>query len=129
MLKKFPSDKMNGTEMLFLFFRERQLITVSLLICDSYMSWSTRFVSLTLCVGCSISDFVVSFLLKFIFLIKCMDSLNLKCHNYFQNENNRKATYSLAPRFLISKVQQEVLKFNDICMSWSSPKTDLETNF
>ena len=129
MLKKFPSDKMSGTEMLFLFFRERQLITVSLLICDSYMSWSTRFVSLTLCVGCSISDFVVSFLLKFIFLIKCMDSLNLKCHNYFQNENNRKATYSLAPRFLISKVQQEVLKFNDICMSWSSPKTDLETNF
>ena len=129
MLKKFPSDKMNGTEMLFLFFRERQLITVSLLICDSYMSWSTRFVSLTLCVGCSISDFVVSFLLKFIFLIKCMDSLNLKCHNYFQNENNRKATYSLAPRFLISKVQQEVLKFNDICMSWSSPKTDLEKNF
>ena len=129
MLKKFPSDKMNGTEMSFLFFRERQLITVLLLICDSYMSWSTRFVSLTLCVGCSISDFVVPFLLKFIFLIKCMDSLNLKCHNYFQNENNRKATYSLAPRFLISKVQQEVLKFNDICMSWSSPKTDLEKNF
>ena len=58
-----------------------------------------------------------------------MDSLNLKCHNYFQNGNNRKATYSLAHRFLISKVQQEVLKFNDICMSWSSPKTDQETNF
>ena len=27
------------------------------------------------------------------------------------------------------KVQQEVLKFNDICVSWSSPKTDMVTNF
>ena len=26
---------------------------------------------------------------------------------------------------LIFKLQQKVLKFNDICMSWSSPKTDL----
>ena len=56
-----------------------------------------------------------------------MDSLTLK-HNYFQNENNRKATHSFAPRPLIFKLQQEVLKFNDICVSWSSPKTDLVTN-
>ena len=53
-----------------------------------------------------------------------MDSLTLK-HNYFQNENNRKATHSFAPRPLIFKLQQEVLKFNDICVSWSSRKTDL----
>ena len=26
-------------------------------------------------------------------------------------------------------VQQEVLKFNDICVSWSSPKTDLGEKF
>ena len=26
------------------------------------------------------------------------------------------------------ELPQEVLKFNDICMSWSSPKTDQETN-
>ena len=26
-------------------------------------------------------------------------------------------------------LQQEVLKFNDICVSWTSPKTSLETNF
>ena len=26
---------------------------------------------------------------------------------------------------LIFKLQEKVLKFNDICMSWSSPKTDL----
>ena len=43
-----------------------------------------------------------------------MDSLTLK---------------RFAPRPLIFKLQQEVLKFNDICVSWSSPKTDLETNF
>ena len=37
---------------------------------------------------------------------------------------------SFAPRPLIFKLQQEVLKFNDICMSWSSPETDwMETNF
>ena len=27
------------------------------------------------------------------------------------------------------KLQQEVLKSNDIYVSWSSPKTDLEINF
>ena len=34
-----------------------------------------------------------------------------------------------APRSLIFKLQQEVLKFNDFCVSWSSPKTDLVKNF
>ena len=56
-----------------------------------------------------------------------MDCLTLKRHNSFQNENNRKATHSFAPRPLIFKFQQEVLKFNDICEIWSSPKADLET--
>ena len=58
-----------------------------------------------------------------------MDPLILKRHNSFQNENNRKATHSFAPKPLIFKLQQEILKFNDICVSWSSPKTDLVTNF
>ena len=49
-------------------------------------------------------------------------SLTLKCHNSFQNENNEKATHSFAPRPLIFKLQQKVLKFKDIFMSWSSPK-------
>ena len=53
-----------------------------------------------------------------------MDSLTLKRHNYFRNENNKKATHSFAPRPLIFKLQQEALKLNDICMSWNSPKTD-----
>ena len=51
-----------------------------------------------------------------------MDTLTLKRHTFFQNENKRKATHIFAPRPLIFKLQQELLKFNDICVSWSSPK-------
>ena len=47
-----------------------------------------------------------------------MDSWTLKCHNSFQNKNNRKATHSFALRPLIFKLQQKVLKFNDIFVSW-----------
>ena len=60
---------------------------------------------------------------------KCMGSLTLKRHNSFQNKTNRKATHTFAFRPQILKLQQEVLKFNDICVSWSSPKTDLVTSF
>ena len=72
--KKFSLDKINGTKNSLFLFRELQLITVLLLICDSYMSWSTRFVSLKLCMGFSIFD-SVSFLLKFIFLFNKMHRL------------------------------------------------------
>ena len=58
-----------------------------------------------------------------------MDSLTLKRHNSFQNYNNRKSTHSFAPRPLIFKLQQDVLKFNGICLSWGSPNTEQETNF
>ena len=58
-----------------------------------------------------------------------MDSLTIKRRNSFQNSNNRKTKQSFAPRPMIFKLQQEFLKFNDICVSWSSPKTDLVTNF
>ena len=34
-----------------------------------------------------------------------------------------------SPRPLIFKLQREVLKFNGTSVSWSSPKTELETNF
>ena len=50
-------------------------------------------------------------------------------HNSFQNQSNKKPTHSFAPRPLTFKLQQEVLNFNDICVSCSSPKTDLVTNF
>ena len=58
MLKKIPSDKI---KMPSFFFREPQLITILLLIYDSYVSF-------TLCVGISNFDSVF-FLLKFIFLL------------------------------------------------------------
>ena len=74
----------------------------------------------------------VSFLLNVVFLFKkTMDSLTLKYHKYhksFQNQNDRKAKNSFAPRPLIFKLQEQVWKFNDIYVNWSSPKTDPETN-
>ena len=62
MLKKFPLWKF------LFFFHELQLIVVLLLIRSSYTSWSTRAISLKLCVGFSIFD-SVSFLLNVIFLL------------------------------------------------------------
>ena len=53
----------------------------------------------------------------------------LKPHHSFQNENNTKVTDGFDPRPLIFKLQQEVLKFNDIRVSWGSSKTDLVRNF
>ena len=40
-----------------------------------------------------------------------------------------KDTYNFAPRHMIFKLQQDAFKFNHTCVSWSSPKTGLETNF
>ena len=45
----------------------------------------------------------------------------------FRINNNRKTTHSFASGPLIFKLQQEVWKFGDICLSWISPKADLET--
>ena len=61
-------------KMLSFFFREFQLITVLLLICDTYMNWNTSFVSLKLCVGFSTFN-SAWFLLKFIFLLNKMQGL------------------------------------------------------
>ena len=55
--------------------------------------------------------------------------MTLKRRNTFQNSKNRKATHRFDPRPPIFKSQQEVLKFNDICVSWGSPKTDQVINF
>ena len=54
---------------------------------------------------------------------------DLKRSNSFQNQINGKATHSFASRPLIFKLQKEVLKLKDICVSWSSPKTDQVTMF
>ena len=73
-LKKPLRTKQTVQKMLSFSFRRLQLIAILLLICDSYMSWSTRFVSLNLCVGFSIFD-SVSLLLNFIFLFNKMHGL------------------------------------------------------
>ena len=65
------------------FLRELQLITVFLLICGSYMSWSTRFFSLKLCVEFSIFDFV-SFLLN-LHTVLLPDHWFLSCNKKFEN--------------------------------------------
>ena len=71
MLKKIPSDKINGTIPSF-FFHELQLIRVLLLICDSYnftvwvYPWKFH--------GLSIFD-SVPFLLEFILLFNKMQEL------------------------------------------------------
>ena len=116
------------------FFRELQLIIVLLLSRNSYMSWSTWSISLKLRVGFSVFDstsFSLNFIYLFIYLFfqQKADSLTLKRHNSFQNKSNRKATRSFARKPLIFKLQQELWKFHDICVSWRSPKTGLETNF
>ena len=49
-----------------------------------------------------------------------MDYLALKRHNSFKIKI--KAAHSFAHKRLIFKLQQEVLKFNDIRVSWSSSK-------
>ena len=49
-----------------------------------------------------------------------MESLSLKRHKSFQNRIEK--PHSFAPRPLIFKLQQEVLKFNDIFVSRSSQK-------
>ena len=69
-------------------------------------------------------------LLKFILLFNKMNELfDFKRSWFLSKSNNRKATHSFAPRPLIFKFHQEVLKFSDICVGCSPPKTDLETNF
>ena len=104
MLKKIAPDKTNGTKNAIYFFREPQLITVLLLICDSFTSWSTRFVSLKVCVGFSIFD-SVSFLLKFICLFKKINGL-----------------FDFKTSWFLSKLK-------DVCVSWSSPKGNRKSNF
>ena len=79
-LKKISLTKSTIQKIPSFFFRELQLITVLLLICDYYMSCSTRFVSLKLRVGFSIFNgngisISISVLLKFIFLLNKMHGL------------------------------------------------------
>ena len=53
--------------------------------------------------GFSIFDSVL--LLLYLCSTKSMDSLSLKCHNAFQNQNNTKATIGFAPKPLIFRLK------------------------
>ena len=48
-VKKIPSDKKTLQKTQYFFFHKLLLIIVLLLICNFYMSWSTRFLSPTVC--------------------------------------------------------------------------------
>ena len=111
------------------FFCELQLITVLLLIHNSYTCWTTRLISLKLWVAFPTFD-SVSLLLKFIFLFN-KKTWTLWVWNFpipFIIKIIQKL-HSFALRPLIFTLQKEVWKLNDICVSRSSPKTDLVTNF
>ena len=56
----------NVSKMHYFFFHELQLITILLLIRNSYTSWSTWFISLKLCARFPMFDSVL-FLLNFVF--------------------------------------------------------------
>ena len=73
-VKKISSDKINLTKTPSFLFRELQLITVLLLICDFYTNQNARFISLKPYVRFSIFN-SVPFLLKFIFLFNKMYGL------------------------------------------------------
>ena len=123
MLKKFPSDKINGTKMPSFFFRELQLITVLLLICNFYMSWSTKVVSVKLCGKFSVFD-SISFLLKFYIFVQ-QNAWTLWLYNVIIPFKVKLIGKSLA----IFLPDLWFWKFSDICVSRKTPKIGLETNF
>ena len=80
-----------------LFFHNLQLITVLFLVRDSYMSWSTRFMSLKVCVGFWIFDAVSLHQSLRFCSTKSMDSFTLKRHNFFwkiEQKKSYKKSYS-----------------------------------
>ena len=87
-----------------------------------YELWSTRFVSLKLCVGFSIFD-SVWFSLKFVFVQKNAWTLWLENVIIPFKIKILQKSHRFVPRPLIFKLQQKVLKFNYICGSWISQKT------
>ena len=107
---------------------ELQLITVLLLICDSYLNWSTRLISLKMCVEFSIFD-SASFLLKFMFLFNKKHWLFSFLIITFKIKTVEK-TSSFTSRTMIFRLQEEIANLiKSTWIGWSSPKTDPKTNF
>ena len=107
---------------------ELQLITVLLLICDSCLNWSTRLISLKMCVEFSIFD-SASFLLKFMFLFNKKHWLFSFLIITFKIKTVEK-TSSFTSRTMIFRLQEEIANLiKSAWVGWSSPKTDPKTNF
>ena len=119
MLKNFLRTKETLQKMHSFLLQELQLITVLLLICNSFMSWSAWFIFPKLSVGFSIFDSV-----PFLYFCstKSTYSLTLKRHISFQNHNKWKATELW---FLsCNKFENPMTS----ALSCSSPKIGVETN-
>ena len=107
---------------------ELQLITVLLLICDSCLNWSTRLISLKMCVEFSIFD-SASFLLKFMFLFNKKHWLFSFLIITFKIKTVEK-TSSFNSSTMIFRLQEEIANLiKSAWVGWSSPKTDPKTNF
>ena len=110
MLKTFPSGKIKVNKSTLFFSFTKHKVRLFKTVC-----WIFHF---RLC-------FV---LLKYIFLFNKKHGLfDFKTSQFISKKN--KIHTSFAPRPLAFKVKQEFLKFSDIYVISSSPKTDLETNF
>ena len=126
--KKFPSDKINISKHALFCSCELQLITVLLLICDSCLNWSTRLISLKMCVEFSIFD-SASFLLKFMFLFNKKHWLFSFLIITFKIKTVEK-TSSFNSSTMIFRLQEEIANLiKSAWVGWSSPKTDPKTNF
>ena len=97
-VKKISFGQNNWCKKCPFFFGELQLIALLLLICDSYMRWSTRFFSLKLRVGHSIFDSIL-FLIKFMFLFNKMNELFDSRTSYSWTPIFRTCDYSNSPIF------------------------------
>ena len=86
MLKKLPSDKINGTKNAFFF-----LSRAATLNSNCSFTFNLRFLyelKHKVCLSktvCEIFHFRFRFVFLFFFSTKCMDSLTSKRHNSFQN--------------------------------------------
>ena len=131
-VKKFLSDKINVTKnSLFLLWRASTHHKFTFNLQFLYELKHMGHLSKTVC-GIFHFRFRLVFVKRYSFCSrKIVDSLTLKRHNSFQNKNNSKATHTIASRLLIFKLQQEILKFNDICMTvcnFQSMRSPVELN-
>ena len=115
-LKKFPSDTINGTKnALFFLLRAPTHHSVASNLRFLYeLKHKVRLAKTMSRIFCF--QFLFVFIEVYIFVQQNTSTLTLKRRNSFQ-KNKEKVTRSFVPRPPIFKLLQEVLKFN-ICVSW-----------